>query len=70
LREILSGAGINLGEAEVGSESPSRFGTQDQKNENRLAAEALLRGSEGIGAIALPGQHAMLAGRGMVDVFA
>ena len=71
LREILAGAGINLGEAQVGSESANRFGTQDQKGDN----------SSGRGILSPVGQdvplnlastssaRSVLAGRGMVDMF-
>jgi flagellar hook-length control protein FliK len=70
LREILSGAGINLGEAQVGSESASQFGTQDQKSNNAAARGVPLPAEIGTESILLATQRGTLTGRGMVDIFA
>lgn len=69
LREILSGAGINLGEAEVGAESSNRFGTQDQPGDNGAGARGRALPGDDMGMIAIPGAR-MTSGRGMVDIFA
>ncbi len=70
LREIMSGAGINLGEAQVGSESASQFGTQDQKGNNTAARGVPLPAEIGADSILLATQRGTLTGRGMVDIFA
>lgn len=69
LREILAGAGINLGQAQVGAESRSQFGNGDQGSDNRgtLANAANAVETAPVGLVAA---RAMQAGRGMVDVFA
>lgn len=69
LREILSGAGINLGEAEVGAESSNRFGTQDQPGDNGTGARGRTLPGNDMGMIAIP-SASMTSGRGMVDIFA
>lgn len=69
LREILSGAGINLGEAEVGAESSNRFGTQDQPGDNGTGVRGRVLPGDDMGMIAIP-SASMTGGRGMVDIFA
>jgi flagellar hook-length control protein FliK len=69
LREILSGAGINLGEAEVGAESSNRFGTQDQPGDNGPGTRGRTLPGNDMGMIAIP-SAGMTGGRGMVDIFA
>ncbi len=70
LREILAGAGINLGESQVGAESQSRFGgeTADNRRTDRRSLEALATAD----ALQLLGTApaATRTGRGMVDIFA
>ena len=71
LKEILSGAGINLGEAQVGSESPSRFGNPAGENGRGQG----LREDHMPPGLATPQQVAaehrnLRAGLGMVDIFA
>ena len=71
LKEILSGAGINLGEAQVGSESPSRFGNPAGENGRGQG----LREDHMPPGLATPqpvaAEHRNLrAGLGMVDIFA
>lgn len=68
LREILSGAGINLGEAHVGSESRSQFGEgQRSDNPGTLVNGGNVAETAPIGLVAA---RPVQAGRGMVDVFA
>lgn len=69
LREILSGAGINLGEAEVGAESSGRFGTQEQPGDNGRLVKLEAAPGNDMGMIAMP-SVGMTSGRGMVDIFA
>lgn len=70
LREILAGAGINLGEAQVGSESPEQ--SAQGKNDNRGSGSFR---NQGIAATetfapATPGVRWQQGDRSMVDVFA
>lgn len=72
LREMLAGAGINLGQANVGTQLPQQQQSgnpQQSSNPPRFAGDnAILPGDSGHGATALPA--AARGGRGMVDLFA
>ncbi len=69
LREILSGAGIQLGQAQVGAESQSQFANQDSRNNGSAAANARLLTNEDVpGALAAP-PRSLTVGRGLVDTF-
>lgn len=72
LREILAGAGINLGEAHVGSESANRFGMQDQKGDNLPNRDTPVAGEAAdrpLNLASVASARSVLAGRGMVDMF-
>jgi flagellar hook-length control protein FliK len=67
LREVLADAGVSLGQAQVGSESPSQSSRKDGRGVGvdegvRYASAAPLAGLQ---ATAMAG-----AGRGMIDIFA
>jgi flagellar hook-length control protein FliK len=70
LREILAGAGINLGEAQVGAESPGQpsqeqngsRGSGGSRNQAFLTTDALAQ--------AVPNAHWQSGTRSMVDIFA
>lgn len=71
LREMLAGAGINLGQSNVGAQLPQQnSGTSQQSSDaSRFGNDnAILHGDSGHGATALP--QPARNGRGMVDLFA
>lgn len=72
LREVLADAGIQLGQAQVGSENPRQTAQQDKNPDN-----SSLRGSASAGDASNPSAEERLSstaalklGRGLVDVFA
>jgi flagellar hook-length control protein FliK len=70
LREILSGAGIQLGQAQVGAESQSQFANQDPRGNGGASGNARILGNEDVpGALAAP-PRSLTVGRGLVDTFA
>lgn len=69
LREILAGAGINLGEAQVGSESPGRSDLAAKDGERAPQPPSALASVSTL-SLASTGGSAPRTGRGMVDVFA
>jgi flagellar hook-length control protein FliK len=71
LREVLAGAGINLGQANVGAQLPQQnSGTPQQFSDSRRFDNdnAILHGDSGHGTTSLP--QPVRGGRGMVDLFA
>lgn len=71
LREMLAGAGINLGQANVGTQLPQQNGGEQPRFSSPARAgddNAILRADNGQGAAAP--LTAVRAGRGMVDLFA
>lgn len=71
LREMLAGAGINLGQANVGAQLPQQnSGTPQQFSDSpRFGSDnAILHGDSGHGTMTLP--QPVRSGRGMVDLFA
>lgn len=71
LREMLAGAGINLGQANVGAQLPQQnSGTPQQSSDSsRFGSDnAILHGDSGHGANSPP--QPVRSGRGMVDLFA
>ena len=72
LREILAGAGINLGEAHVGSESANRFGMHDQKGDNSSGRHSLVAEETAdmpLNLASTASTRSVTVGRGMVDMF-
>lgn len=72
LREILSGSGINLGEAQVGAESQNRFGNPEQGNDNGRSGRQTTAQTMDLNGIlpATASEQTISSGRGMVDLFA
>lgn len=71
LRDMLAGAGINLGQANVGSQMPQQNGANPQQFSNASRSgndNAILHADGGQAATALPA--AARSGRGLVDLFA
>lgn len=71
LRDMLAGAGINLGQANVGSQMPQQNGANPQQFSNASRSgndNAILHADGGQAATALPASAR--SGRGLVDLFA
>lgn len=72
LRELLLESGINLGQAQVGSESPQQSPAREENGDNRGNAVATGRDSRGMPpGFAVNAPTAWVSsGRGMIDIFA
>jgi flagellar hook-length control protein FliK len=72
LREVLLESGINLGQAQVGSESPQQSPTREENGDNRGNAVAAGHDSRGMPpGFAVNSPTAWISsGRGMIDIFA
>lgn len=71
LREILADAGITLGQAQVGSESPGQSANKYENGDNsRRGQNAVFIGDPAARAVASAVAPWSTAGRGMVDIFA
>ena len=69
LREILSGAGIQLGQTQVGAESQSQFANQDSRGNSATVGNSRLMENEDMPGPLAAAPRNLTVGRGLVDTF-